>query len=230
MAFCILVIEDDPPIAAGIVRGLKAEGFEVELANTGTQGIQLALSGHHDLVILDLMLPEQSGFQVLEVLRTRSSVPVLVLTALTELDDRLACFGLGADDFMTKPFWMEELAARVRARLRIRQLQPHRRVAWANAVIDLDAREVTVDGEPVALTRIELDLLAHLVVREGRPQTRRQLADAALSQDAQTAPRTLDTHIARLRKKLGPDAAQRIATVWGIGYQFESAEAPDHTS
>ena len=230
MAFHILVVEDDPPIAAGIVRGLKAEGFDVELANTGARGVELALTGRHDLVIVDLMLPEQSGFEVIEILRARSSVPVLVLTALTELEDRLACFGLGADDFMTKPFWMEELVARVRARLRIREHQPNRQVAWANAVIDLDAREVRVDATVVSLTRIEFDLLAHLIVREGRAQTRRQLADAALPQDAYTAPRTLDSHVARLRKKLGPDAAQRVATVWGIGYQFESADAGDGES
>ena len=223
MTFRILVVEDDPPIAAGIVRGLKAEGFDIELANTGSQGLQLALSEAYDLIILDLMLPEQSGFEVLETLRVRSSMPVLVLTALTELEDRLACFGLGADDFMTKPFWMEELVARVRARLRIQVTQPHRRIAWANVVVDLDAREVQVDGDLASLTRIEFDLLAHLIVREGRAQTRRQLADAALPMDANTAPRTLDSHIARLRKKLGPDAARSIATVWGIGYQFETA-------
>ena len=217
----LLVIEDDAGVAGGLVRGLRAAGFDVELATDGIAGAKKALEGSYDAIVLDLMLPEQSGIAVLEQLHGRSSVPVLVLTAKNDLSDRLACFGLGAADFVTKPFWMEELVARLHARLRLHSEGPKRTVRWANVVMDLDSRLVRVAGEDAGLTRNEFDVLAHLVERSGRAISRAQLVENALSPFDQPDARTVDSHIARIRKKLGAEGGASIVTVWGIGYRFE---------
>jgi DNA-binding response OmpR family regulator len=217
----VLVVEDDPGVAGGIVRGLRDAGFEVELATNGKDGAKRALAGSFAAIVLDLMLPEQSGFDMLEQLRGRSSVPILVLTARSDLADRLRCFGLGAADFLAKPFWMEELVARLRARLRISLEAPKRVVRWANVGLDLDRRQVTIDNADAGLTRNEFDVLAHLVEREGRAISRAQLAELALTPFEKRDARTVDSHIARIRKKLGAEGGGRIVTVWGIGYRFE---------
>ena len=218
----VVVVEDDPSVAAGLVRGLRLAGFEVELATDGTTGARLAMAPEVDAVLLDLMLPARSGFEVLELLQRRPAIPpVIVLSARTELGDRLRAFQLGAVDFVPKPFWVEEVVARIRARLHTpEQLRALRTVAWAGVVVNLDARTVTVAGEPVALTRFELDLLAYLVQRPGRAIPRTQLASHALGPLDERTDRTVDSHLARIRKKLGP-AASALTTVWGIGYRFD---------
>lgn len=221
----VLIIEDDPPIAAGIVRGLGAAGFDVELATDGRRGADLALARTFDLIVLDLMLPELDGFAALELWRGRLSTPVLVLTARTDLDARLRAFAAGAVDYLPKPFWVEELVARVRARLRLTEAAPPRTVAWDGALLDLDARAVTLAGEPLALTAHEFNVLSYLVERPGRAISRRQLAEAALPVGGDRSERTVDSHVARIRRKLGAAAAARIATVWGIGYRFDAPEA-----
>jgi DNA-binding response OmpR family regulator len=217
----LLVVEDDPGVAGGIVRGLRATGFDVELATNGVDGAKKALEGGYSAIVLDLMLPEQTGFAVLEQLQGRTSVPILVLTAKSDLADRLRCFGLGAADFITKPFWLEELIARLRARLRISSEAPKRVVRWGEVALDLDSRMVTVDGTDACLTRNEFDLLAHLVERQGRAISRAQLAEHALTPFEQRDARTVDSHIARIRRKLGPEGGSSVVTVWGIGYRFE---------
>jgi DNA-binding response OmpR family regulator len=217
----VLLVEDDAGVAAGVVRGLRADGFQVDLATDGLEGARKALTGSFDAIVLDLMLPEQSGIAILEQLQGRTSTPVLVLTAKTELSDRLRCFGLGAADFLTKPFWMEELIARLRARLRIPETAPRRRIEWADAVLDLDGRTVSLGSDQVSLTRHEFDLLAYLIERPGRAVSREQLAERTLSALEPPDPRTVDTHIARIRKKLGARAGLALTTVWGIGYRFD---------
>lgn len=217
----LLVVEDDAGVAGGIVRGLRAAGFDVELATNGVDGAKKGLEGGYAAIVLDLMLPEQTGFAVLEQLQGRTSAPILVLTAKNELADRLRSFGLGAADFIAKPFWMEELVARVRTRLRINSEAPKRVIRWANVALDLDSRLVTVDDEDAGLTRNEFDLLAHLVERQGRAISRVQLAEHALTPFEQRDARTVDSHIARIRKKLGTAGGARVVTVWGIGYRFE---------
>ena len=218
----VVVVEDDPSVAAGLVRGLRLAGFEVELATDGTTGARLAMAAEIDVVLLDLMLPARSGFEVLEMLQRRPAVPpVIVLSARTELGDRLRAFQLGAIDFVPKPFWVEEVVARIRAHLHTPEApRASRVVEWAGVVVNLDARTVTVDGEPVALTRFELDLLAYLVQRPGRAIPRTQLASQALGPLDERTERTVDSHLARIRKKLGP-AAAALSTVWGIGYRFD---------
>jgi two-component system OmpR family response regulator len=226
--FRIVVVEDDPGVAAGLVRGLRLAGFEVELATDGNTGARLAMAPEVDAVVLDLLLPERSGFQVLEILQHRPAIPpVIVLSALTELDDRLRAFRLGAVDFVPKPFWVEEVVARLRAHLHVTEPpRSSRVVSWSNAVANVDARTVSVDGEPVALTRFEFDLLAYLLARPGRAIPRAQLASHALGPLDERTDRTVDSHLARIRKKLGPAAAASLATVWGIGYRFDPAGEP----
>jgi len=217
----VLVVEDDAGVAGGIVRGLRGAGFEVELATDGVEGTRKALERRFDAIVLDLMLPGQNGLAVLEQLKGRESVPILVLTARSELPDRLACFALGAADFIAKPFWIEELVVRLRARLKITPETKKRVVNWADATLDLDRRSVTVAGGDAGLTRHEFDILAHLAERVGRAISREQLAEHALSPFEQRDARTIDSHIARIRKKLGPLASAHLTTVWGIGYRFE---------
>lgn len=225
MTMRVLVVEDDPGVAAGLVRGLAAAGFAVELATSGRAGLECALRGAFDLVVLDLMLPERSGLEILRDLSGRGRAPVIVLTARTDLQDRLRSFELGAVDHVPKPFFMEELVARVRAHLRARAEAPRRIVGWAGVTVDLDARVARRGEEVLPLTRAELDLLAYLLERPNRAVPREQLADGALSALEPCDARTVDSHVARIRKKLGPGAAAAIVTVWGIGYRFEPPEA-----
>jgi len=220
----VLVVEDDAAMAAGIVRGLKLASFDVELATNGADGARRALEGGFDVMVLDLYLPEKNGFEVLAQIDGRVTLPVIVLTASTALEERLRCFDLGADDYVAKPFFMEELVARIRSRLNVRKKAPKRVVAWSGVEIDLDARTVEIDGEPIDLTRAELDILRYLVERPGRAISRAQLAEHALSPLDERDARTVDSHVARIRKKLR-GAAANIATVWGIGYRF--APPPD---
>jgi two-component system OmpR family response regulator len=175
------------------------------------------------VIVLDLMLPEQSGFDVLERVRHRTQAPVIVLTARTDLPDRLRAFDLGAADFVAKPFWIEELAARIRSRLRLHDSRPNKVVSWSGVSLNLDAHSVEVEGKPGALTPTEFSILAFLVHRTGRPVSRRVLAEQVLASLDEPDARTVDSHVARLRKKLGPGAAA-IVTVWGIGYRFDPGE------
>lgn len=220
----ILLIEDDSAIAAGVVRGLKDAGFQVELTSNGRAGAELALKRPYDLIILDLMLPELDGFEALAHWRGRIESPVIVLTALTDLDARVRVFAGGAVDYLAKPFWIEELVARIRVRLRLPQVAAVRKIVWDDAVLDLDAHSLTVDGTPHALTTAEFDILAFLIQRPGRAISRGQLAESALTAAGDRYDRTIDSHVARIRRKLGPVAASRIVTVWGIGYRFDPPE------
>ena len=220
----VLIVEDDAAVASGLVTGLKNVGFNVELTTDGETGTKRALSGDFDLIILDLNLPERDGFDVLEALSGRVSTPVIVLTARTELETRLKSFSLGAVDYIPKPFWMEELVARIQSRLRLRQDEPHRVISWANVVIDLDARTVNLDQDPVELTSHEFNVLAYLVERPDRAITRKQLADHALPESGSRYGRTVDSHMCRIRNKIGDEASEHIKTVWGVGYKFLPTE------
>jgi two-component system OmpR family response regulator len=220
----VLVVEDDAATAAGIVRGLRSLQFDVDLSTSGDDGARRILSDRYDVIVLDLMLPEQSGFEVLARVRHRTQAPVIVLTARTDLPDRLRAFELGAADFVTKPFWIEELAARIRSRLRLGESRPSKVVSWSGVSLNVDARAIEVEGRPVTLTPTEFSILAFLVQRTGRPVSRRVLAEQVLASLDEPDARTVDSHVARLRKKLGPGAVA-IATVWGIGYRFDPGGA-----
>ncbi|APR81986.1 Phosphate regulon transcriptional regulatory protein PhoB (SphR) [Minicystis rosea] len=221
----VLVVEDDSAIAAGLVRALGREGFEVELSTVAAGAAKRVIGGAFDVVVLDLMLPDESGFAVLAELQHRAEVPVIVLTARTDLADRLRSFTLGAADYVSKPFFADELVARIHARLGGTRLAPRRRVCFGDVALDLDARAATVSGQRIDLTKTELNLLVYLAERPGRAIARGALAEHVLLLQSEADGRTVDAHIARLRKKLGSDGA-RIVTVWGLGYRFEPEAEP----
>ena len=216
----ILVVEDDANIAAQLVRGLRRAGFATDLCTDGAAAGQQLFRERYDFAILDLNLPERDGFALLQAWRTRSNVPVLVLTARTDLTARLRIFDLGATDWMSKPFYMQELLARIRTRLDDQSTPPRRTVCWADVEVDLDRRAVRVAGRDAALTPHEFNVLAYLVQRPGRVASRRQLSEAALPLAGDRDEKTINSHIARIRKKLGP-ASTALATIRGAGYCFE---------
>ncbi len=218
----ILVVEDDLGVVEGLLRGLRRAGFDVTVAMAGDEGLALALDPRFDAVVLDLMLPERDGFEILEAMRGRMSTPVVVLSARTELPSVLRAFDSGAVDFVGKPFWMEELVARLRSRLALRDAGPRRTVEFADLVVDLDGRVVRRGDEELALTPHEFNILACLTERAGRALTRPQIADMALAEGEEHSDRTVDSHVSRLRRKLGPAAAACVETVWGIGYRFRA--------
>ncbi len=220
----ILVVEDDEQLGAQIVERLRSDGYEVEWLRDGSDAARTD-PGSYALILLDLMLPGTYGLDVLKRVRKESDVPVLILTARDHPADRVRGLELGADDYVTKPFWPEELAARVRARLRRPVMTRGERTAVGALSIDLSGRRVEVAGQPVELTRVEFDLLAVLARRPGQAITRQALADEVLDPERQGTERTLDVHVSRLRKKLG-DEGKRIATVWGIGYRIEPGGEP----
>ncbi len=212
----ILVVEDDPSIAAHLVRGLKDYGWHVELLCDGSGVVDHVRTHRPALLVLDLMQQHIDGFEVLEALRQVSQVPVIVLTAKRALTDRLQSFRLGACDFMTKPYFIEELDARIRARLG----DDEDTIEVGAMTIDREARRVWIQGAPCELTRHEFDILLYLAERPGRAVQRATLVDAALAADDDTGPRAVDVHVSRIRAKLG-DCAAHVATVRGLGYRFD---------
>jgi two-component system response regulator MtrA len=214
----LLVVEDDPDLGAQLKRDLTRAGYEVRWIRDGEEALAASLDGIA-LVLLDLMLPGAYGLDVLKKIREHSEVPVLVVTARDHTADKVRALGLGADDYVTKPFWPEELLARVKARLRRPELKKDGgKVVRAGALEVREAeRLVLVDGAKVELARAELEILFALARRAGRPVERATIADEALAGDDA---RGLDAHVSRLRKKLGAEG-KRIATVWGIGYRLE---------
>lgn len=213
----VLVVEDDRALGAQIASHLRRAGLD---PIWWTEGRRLAPGElpDVDLVVLDIMLPGAYGMDMLRDLRASSEVPVLVLSARTDTSDKVRALALGADDYMTKPFWPEELVARVRARLRRPTMSRASVVEVGPLRIDLDRREAHVAGARVDLTRVELGILAALAEQPGKAATRSFLASRVLDGEREGAERTLDVHVSRLRKKLGPGTF--VETVWGIGYRL----------
>lgn len=214
----VLIIEDDPSLGPQLVEHLERAGLEAQLLRDGRR-LEPDDLRDIELVVLDLMLPTLHGFDVLKHLRTHSAVPVLVLSARSEAGDKVRGLKLGADDYMTKPFWPEEFVERVRARLRRPLMRRDEGVVLGPLRLDLDARQAHVDGSAVELTPVEFELLAALAERPGAAVTRRALAERVLDPDGGGDERTLDVHVSRLRKKLG--VSDLVQTVWGIGYRLQ---------
>jgi DNA-binding response OmpR family regulator len=221
----ILVVDDEARIR-GIVRSyLESDGFEVAEAGEGNATVPMVRDWHPDLVVLDVMMPGTDGVEVLRELRTSSDVPVIMLTARSEEVDKLVGLSVGADDYVTKPFSPRELVARIKAVLRRGAAQPTDtadRITFADLVIDVGAREVSRDGQPVELSTLEFDLLVALARAPGRVLTRRQLLEKVWGYDFYGDERVVDVHIRSIRKALGDPASDPrvIATVRGVGYKF----------
>ena len=217
----VVVVEDDPHIADLVDLYLRREGFRVLLAGDGDRGLEIFKQEDPWIVILDVGLPgSRDGFDVCREIRARSSVPVLFLTARDDEVDRILGLELGADDYLVKPFSPRELVARVRAILRRTREgpAPQEVITLGDLEVDMRRREARCSGEVVALTTREFDLLAFLANNVGLALSRQQLLDGVWGSDWYGDERTVDVHVAQLRKKLGPDLP--LATVWGVGYRF----------
>ena len=219
----ILVVEDDLSILTGVSMNLKFEGYEVEQAQDGKTGLQKAIDLAPDLIVLDIMLPQMSGLEVMKELRARGrETPVIVLSARGQEPDKIMGLNLGADDYVVKPFGLQELLARIKAVLR-RQSREQEPVVFDDVRVDLTARTVTKAGEAVALTAQELKLLCHFASNPGRTFSRDELLAAAWGYGYEGTTRTVDNFVSQLRGRFEKDADQprHFVTVRGMGYRFD---------
>lgn len=220
-----LVIEDDKNIAELLRLYLEKDGFEVAIAVDGGKGLQLATDEHPDVILLDIMLPVMDGWQVCREVRAVSDVPIIMLTAKGETYDKVSGLEMGADDYVTKPFEVKELIARIHAVMRRREGgegPAAKKLEYDKLVINLDSYELIVDGKKVDTPPKEMELLYHLAASPNRVYTRNQLLDEVWGFDYFGDSRTVDVHIKRLREKLeGVSDKWSLKTVWGVGYKFE---------
>jgi phosphate regulon transcriptional regulator PhoB len=224
----VLVVDDERPISEALAYNLRKEGIQVLTAESGEEGLRVARSAKPDLIILDIMLPGASGFQVCRVLRRESDVPILMLTAKGGEDDRVLGLELGADDYITKPFSIRELVARVKSTLRRQRSKAvkARPVEVADIQIDSLRHEVLVRGAKVDLSPKEFKLLSLLASNPDQVFSRETLLDRVWGEDAYVDDRTVDVHVRWLRTKIEeePSRPKRIQTVRGFGYKLNSGE------
>ncbi|MGL5810910.1 MAG: response regulator transcription factor [Nocardioides sp.] len=219
----ILIIEDEARIASFVAKGLGAEGHQTTVASDGLHGLDLALSGGFDLLVLDIGLPRLDGYELLDQLRAQGSrMPVVVLTARDSITDTVSALEGGADDYMSKPFRFVELLARVRLRLRPAENGspgPRDTLAVGRVVLDLRTRRATADGHEVDLSAREFALAETFMLNAGQLLSREQLLDQVWDYDFDPSSNVVDVYVGYLRKKLGPDT---ITTLRGMGYRFEA--------
>jgi two-component system, OmpR family, response regulator RegX3 len=229
----ILLVEDEPAIAEPLAESLTREGFDLEVAQTAAEALERVTRVRPDLILLDLMLPDGSGYDVCRAVRRDSNVPIIMLTARGEEADRVIGLELGADDYVVKPFSAREVVARVRAVLRRSVAttgddgdQP---LEVGGVRLDPATREVSLAGEPVDLTRKEFDLLELLMRNAGTVVTRERLIDQVWDVNWFGSTKTLDVHVSGLRKKLGDDSSdpRYLHTVRGVGFRFARSVEPD---
>ncbi|GFM38462.1 response regulator transcription factor [Desulfovibrio psychrotolerans] len=237
----VLLIDDDPELCALLEDYLGPEGFTLRSSGTGAEGLSMVASGVFDMIILDVGLPDVSGFEVLAQLRTQSQIPVVMLTGRAEDVDRIVGLEMGADDYLAKPFVPRELLARIRSVLRRSRLakamtsQRTRQIVADDLVLDRSSRTVQRNGETVALTFVEYTVLEMLMEAAGDIVTRDEISLKALGRELAAYDRSIDVHMSNLRKKVGsaPGGGDRIVTVRGAGYFFnqtspwEKEDAPD---
>jgi two-component system alkaline phosphatase synthesis response regulator PhoP len=219
----ILVVEDDLSILTGVSMNLKYEGYDVEQAQDGKTGLQKAIDLEPDLVVLDIMLPQMNGLEVIKELRGRGrTTPVIMLSARGQEIDKIAGLNLGADDYVVKPFGLQELLARIKAVLR-RQSRDVPAVVFDDVRVDLNARTVTKAGQSVDLTAQELKLLIHFVGNPGRAFSRDELLAAAWGYGYEGTTRTVDNFVSQLRGRfeIKPEEPRHFVTVRGMGYRFD---------
>jgi DNA-binding response OmpR family regulator len=221
----ILVIEDEPGIVDFLERGLRAHGFDVTSAADGDIGTERALNQDVDLVVLDMMLPGRSGLEVLSSLReAKPALPVIVLTALSEVEDRVVGLDAGAVDYLTKPFSLTELAARIRAQLRVAAQTPQTALSAGDVVVDLLTREVRRAGELVRLSTTEFELLVYLMRNRGHVLSREQILRAVWGYEYDPGTNVVDVYIGYLRRKLRRQGSAPIVTVRSVGYRFDASD------
>ncbi len=219
----ILIVEDDNKIARFVELELRHEGYETETANDGRTGLAKALLPEVDLVLLDIMLPELSGMEVCRRIRQESEVPIIILTAKGDVTDKVAGLDLGANDYMTKPFAIEELLARIRAVLkpRGRRSPAEQMLSYGELAVDAAARKVTFRGEPVSLTKKEFDLLVFLLKNKNRAVSRDELLSAVWDYDYAGDTNVVDVYVRYLRQKIEePCGIRLLETVRGVGYRI----------
>ena len=225
MAKTVLIVEDDRNIADLLRLYLEKEGYTVVIAPDGMRGVEQFRTVHPSLVLLDVMLPGLDGWGVCRAIRAESQTPIIMLTAKSETEDTVNGLKQGADDYITKPFEMKEVLARIEAVLRRSGIEPEksrRRLEFDKLIIDMDAFELTVDGKKVPTPPKEMELLYHLASTPNRVYTRNQLLDEVWGFDYFGDTRTVDVHIKRLREKLeGVSDQWDLKTVWSVGYKFE---------
>jgi two-component system OmpR family response regulator len=217
----ILIVEDDPVLADGLTRSLRGSDYAVDAATDGGEADHVLSAQSYDLVILDLGLPKLEGYEVLRRLRHRGSkTPVLILTALDTLDDRVKGLDLGADDYLTKPFDLPELEARVRALVRRGQSGGGSLLSHGALTLDMAGRRATLHGKPLDLSARELGVLEVLLLRSGRVVNKDQLAEKLYGWDEEVGANAIEVYVHRLRRKLEP-AGVSIRTIRGLGYLLE---------
>ena len=226
MGISVLIVEDDHNIAELLQMYLEKEGYAVTLAGDGGQGLAKFRALQPDLVLLDVMMPVMDGWAVCSAIRSESQTPVIMLTAKGETDDKVSGLKAGADDYVTKPFEMKEVLARIEAVLRRSSGQTTakktRRLVFDKLIIDMDAFELLVNGKKVDTPPKEMELLFYLASSPNRVYTRNQLLDEVWGFDYFGDSRTVDVHVKRLREKLeGVSESWGLRTVWGVGYKFE---------
>jgi len=236
----VLVVEDEPVLLETLAYNLSREGYEVSQATTGHQALEVTRQEQPNIIVLDVMLPGIDGFEVCRILRQDTSVPILMLTARDDVVDKVVGLEMGADDYMTKPFSMRELLARVKAMMRRQRLireeveaetgevatlddKQQNQLAFDDLVIDLARREVRLQGEPIRLKPKEYELLVFLARNRGIALSRDLIIERVWGWEHHGGSRTVDVHVRWLRAKIEPDPAnaQRIVTVRGMGYRFE---------
>ena len=226
MAVSVLIVEDDRNIAELLQMYLEKEGYAVTTAFDGGQGLAKFRAIKPDLVLLDVMMPVMDGWAVCKTIRAESKTPIIMLTAKSETDNKVQGLKAGADDYITKPFEMKEVLARIEAVLRRSNSSageaPARRLVFDKLTIDMDAFELIVDGKKVDTPPKEMELLFYLASSPNRVYTRNQLLDEVWGFDYFGDSRTVDVHVKRLREKLeGVSESWSLKTVWGVGYKFE---------
>ncbi|MCD8126723.1 MAG: response regulator transcription factor [Clostridiales bacterium] len=227
MALKVLIVEDESNIAELLQLYLEKEGFETSIAPDGGEAIELFHSFAPDLILLDIMLPVMDGWAVCRKIRETSQVPIIMLTAKGETSDKVNGLENGADDYITKPFEMKEVLARIHAVLRRygTMEQKEKKLTFDKLVINMDSYELLVDGKRVDTPPKEMELLYHLASTPNRVFTRNQLLDEVWGFDYFGDSRTVDVHVKRLREKLeGVSDKWSLKTVWGVGYKFELLE------
>jgi two-component system, OmpR family, response regulator RegX3 len=226
----VLIVEDEESFIDALTVGLEREGFDVAIARDGQQGLAAFNDGHFDVVLLDLMLPKMSGLDVTRSIRGSSNVPIIIVSAKGEEVDMVLMLEIGADDYVTKPYRLRELVARIRAVLRRRgeneEAHSDDAIALGNIRLDIDARRLFVDGEEIKLRKKEFALLRLLLENPGRVLTREVLIDRVWGSDYVGDTKTLDVHIKRLRTLIEkePKNPTHISTVRGVGYRYEVAK------